>query len=180
MSRVSLSRRDAEAIASLVETRHPGWLANQQDAIDRLRAALLPKPKKVAATKARKAAKGAKRAAHNAETAEIRAEVVSRATGIAGPMCEACACEFVGARGVEMDHFWGRGKTQQSAANCWLLCRSCHRNKTMNRPSASHWLHIFAQHCWRRGFEDEADKARARLASLSDVAEAAALSRREG
>jgi hypothetical protein len=76
--------------------------------------------------------------------------------------------------GLELDHFFGRGKAKQSAENCWALCRKCHHYKTENRPSAARWLEDFLQHCLRYGYAAEAERARARLEGICAVRKAEA------
>lgn len=175
-SRISLSRRDAEAIASLVETRHPGWLANQQDAIDRLRAALAPKPKRTAAKKERRARVASKRAAKREETAAIYAAAEARAAG----KCEACGEWFWDGDPAELDHALGRGRYRQSISNCWLLHRSCHRRKTDNMPSAAAWLFRLEDHFTRHEYRVEADIVRGRLAASEALSRASAISEGRG
>ena len=175
--RVSLSRRDAEGLLDLLGHFYsPPAGSSDAQVIDRLRSALTPSPKKRAAKVARKAAKGAKRATKRERTSAIYDAVAKRADG----KCEACGLVFSWENRAEMDHFFGRGKVAQSEANCWLICWACHLRKTRNLPSAKAWLDRFVTHARFHRYTASAAMALARLASLSDVAEAAALSRREG
>lgn len=70
---------------------------------------------------------------------EIREAVFERAQYT----CEACKA----APATELDHFRGRAKAPESVANCWALCRPCHRNKTDNVGGRIEWLSIYARHC---------------------------------
>lgn len=102
------------------------------------------------------APKRAKKASKREETQAIRAAVMERARG----RCEACGVPSVV---LELDHQHGRGKAPQSVENCRALCPLCHREKTLSRPSAAHWLKDFAAHCDVYGYAAEAKRARARL-----------------
>ncbi len=92
----------------------------------------------------------------SAETRRIREAVFKRAENI----CEACHDEAA----MAMDHFFGRAKAPQSAANCWALCCDCDFRKTYNRPSSAHWQRLFIAHTEKHGYETEAARARDRLA----------------
>ena len=156
-SRVSLSRRDAEALERGPEVDAGAYAR----ALNRLRSALKPSPKRTAAKKERRATKAERRAAHNAETADIHREVAIRADG----KCEACGSYFAPFSPAHMDHQAGRAKLPQSVTNCWLLCFACDRDKTENRPSRAHWLQKFAEHCDRHNYWSEAKRARRDLAT---------------
>ena len=55
-------------------------------------------------------------------------------------------CRICGAtEGLELDHFWGRGR-DRTDSGCWALCHVCHVNKTENRPSRLWWLGWFRLH----------------------------------
>lgn len=79
-------------------------------------------------------------------------------------------CEAIGTsqrcpqRAEELDHFFSRAKAEETAATCWALCRTCHHEKTNNRPSASFWLGSFIKHAERHGYTAEAERAANRLA----------------
>lgn len=103
----------------------------------------------------KKAAKRAKKKTKAEETRDIRAAVFARAGG----KCEVCGCFDASS----MDHFWGRGKAQQSVENCWALCLVCDRNKTLNHAGSDWWLSTFRNHCETHGYADQALKASRRL-----------------
>jgi 5-methylcytosine-specific restriction endonuclease McrA len=157
-SSVKLSLKAARFVLELVD----GSLgiygpAHEQAEMDLKEA--IAKATRASATRRRMAApKREKRKTKRDETATIRAVVVDRARG----RCEACS--FLPLLGLlEMDHFFGRGRTAQSVANCWLLCRMCHRAKTDNRPDAAFWLRRFIWHCHNHGYSDESFRAVALL-----------------
>ena len=93
-----------------------------------------------------------------AQTREIREAVFERA----GSGCEGCLVYFP----VALDHFFGRGKEPQAEASCWALCEKCNHFKTINDPSAAHWLRLFIAHCEKHGYVAEAEKAAAKLEVL--------------
>lgn len=88
-----------------------------------------------------------------ADTRVLRETIVLRADG----RCECCTM-FVGQLG-EMDHFFGRAKVEQSVETCWYLCRSCHRDKTDNKPIALVWVAAFMAHCRAHGYSAALDMA---------------------
>jgi hypothetical protein len=106
----------------------------------------------------RKAAKREKTQQSIDETKAIRAALELRAKDL----CEFCGYGFVDGDD-QVDHFWGRAKAKQTERNCWLLCSSCHRSKTLNRPSALAWVHAFKTHCDRYGFLTESRKAESKI-----------------
>lgn len=92
-------------------------------------------------------------------TADVRAAVLERANGL----CECgCARPFV-LRGPELDHFFGRARSE-SVESCWVLRSDCHHRKTNNVPNAAVWLEKFRAHCVHYNYWDEAKKAGRRLA----------------
>ncbi|HET9554313.1 MAG TPA: hypothetical protein VFP50_15230 [Anaeromyxobacteraceae bacterium] len=95
-------------------------------------------------------------------TKALRAALWTRAEG----RCE-CGCgrSLITFATAEMDHFWGRAKAPQTPETCWLLARECHRRKTDNIPSRTHWLNLFLWHLESHGFgrSDSARRARAVL-----------------
>jgi len=105
--------------------------------------------------------KAERKAAKAEETSAIRDAVMARSRG----RCE-CGCgQVLGQFGDgQLDHFWGRAKAPQSTQNCWMLAETCHRLKTLNKPSAESWLRDFIRHCERHSLLAEVVKARARLA----------------
>lgn len=58
---------------------------------------------------------------------------------------------------------FGRGKSEESEDTVWLLCRTCHRNKTDNKPDAGRWLRWFLEHCARHGYRSSYERAFKRL-----------------
>lgn len=175
--RISISAKDARAIVAAA-TEDGADADAYGRAIERIRRALAPRPEKPQ-RKATRAAKQSKREAKNAETARIRAEVVKRADGC----CEACVRRLSPQFDPgELDHFWGRGKAPQSVANCWLLCRLCHRRKTDSLPARTYWLERFETHARFHGHMAEARKARSTIDSLAlaDAAEQAGKAVRHG
>ena len=164
MSRVSISRKTAQFLAKLVAEKdgYGNW-GGAQRAVDELRAALKPK-RSVAPARKRKAAKAKTR---KEETSEIREAVFARAGG----HCE-CGCGGQDGPGMpltfanqpgELDHFWGRGKAQQTVENCWALSRLHHRAKTLGIPDRAGWISAFIRHCEKHGYSGEAGRAKAEL-----------------
>lgn len=96
----------------------------------------------------------------NRETKRIRSAVMERAQGC----CENCA-KWIGRDGEDghLDHFEGRKHSAQSVENCWGICPRCHSAKTLNDPSAVHWLLRFLVHCRRKGLVDQAEKTMEQL-----------------
>lgn len=107
--------------------------------------------------------KEAKRKAKREETSEIREAVMNRARG----NCEACGRPCSEVSPLEMDHFFGRAKTQQTTMNCWALCHGCHLDKTNNHPSSAWWLSRFYGHAEWHGYWDVAKRAKRRLAFVN-------------
>lgn len=149
MTRVTISVKHARALAS--ETPHPLL----DEAIAELRRQLAPRPKSSAVRKTE-----TKRRSKREETRAIYDLVDDRAAG----RCEACGLLFWPLNAPELDHFWGRGKARQTVENCWLIHRTCHREKTDGRPTAAYWLERFIVHAYNRGYSSEVSKAQARLA----------------
>ena len=170
--RVSLSRRDAEALVRLADANRWAWArTGANEAIDRLRSALKPSPKRTASKKERRTEKAKKRAEKNAETAAIREAVFKRARGF----CEVPGCGniFTTFDPGELDHFHGRIRVKQSVESCWAICRADHRAKTDSRPSRAFWLEKFIQHCDRHEIGGPAfTLATMNLAALTLQAEA--------
>lgn len=150
--RVSISRRTALELLSRLPTD-----SGMDRAGEELRRALQLPQTKVEPT--RKQEKAKKTRAKRASTKEIRAVVLRRA----GARCESCYRTDA----LELDHFFGRAKVPQSVANCWLLCRSCHRAKTDGRPSAAFWLREFIGRATKHGYTAEAGRAQRRLDALT-------------
>ena len=94
----------------------------------------------------------------------IRAAVCLRADG----SCECCSAHvgFDGELG-HLDHAFGRAHVAEAVSNCWILCPTCHHEKTNNIPRATWWLARFAEHCGKYGYHAEADRCDARLAVLA-------------
>lgn len=99
---------------------------------------------------------------------QVRQEVFERARG----KCE-CRCgRTIDEETGRLDHFFGRAKAEESVANCWALHLECDETKTLNRPSAAHWLKSFVKHLcrhvdsWDDSYFSALDKAMAKLASL--------------
>ena len=93
----------------------------------------------------RKAAK-AGRAERTGARAALRAAVFSRAAG----RCECCGLEIT-TRSGELDHYFGRARSE-NVETCWLLCRTCHGEKTENRPNRRWWLERFRRHAVLHGY----------------------------
>jgi hypothetical protein len=115
---------------------------------------LLQKPKK---KKVRAPAAGP--SAHSMRTAEIRAAVEERASGV----CEACG-RIVGIHFCPwtMDHWLngsGRRRQKQAVENCWALCGrpgfpgSCHDARQTYTPSVDFWNAKFAAHAAKYGYD---------------------------
>lgn len=100
----------------------------------------------LARTLPRRKAAAAGRAERTGARAAVRQAVVSRAGG----RCEACGVE-VSARVGELDHFFGRARSE-NVETCWLLCRTCHGEKTENRPNRRWWLERFRRHAVLHGY----------------------------
>jgi hypothetical protein len=156
-----ISKRSARWLLGLVEQLGGGEA--ERVAAD-LKHALRLRPGLKVAKKERET----KRTARNRGTAAIHEAVMARAQGA----CEACQAQA--GRRLEMDHFFGRVRAEQSDATCWAICPPCHRQKTENSPSAAHWLEEFIRHAERHGFDDEAALAARRLESGALMIEAIA------
>jgi hypothetical protein len=88
-------------------------------------------------------------------TPELRQRLVARARG----RCEACGekpCQ-------ECDHFFSRARAEENEATCWMLCTSCHFQKTVNHPNAAHWFRRFIEHCRKYLYCESQQRAEARL-----------------
>lgn len=125
-------------------------------AVEALREAIQPSPKKRAVRRAVKAAKQSKRETKNAETAAIRRAVFARAEG----RCELCRINLPS----EMHHAFGRVRVAQSERNCLALCRSCHHDLTENDPSAFYWWSKVRTHFRFHGLDAEAAEAEREIA----------------
>jgi 5-methylcytosine-specific restriction endonuclease McrA len=161
---VRISRKTALFLRALVDDKEKtgDWRAESQRCVDELRASLAPKPKKTLPFKSRKAVTATKKRSKRDETAEIREAVMARASN----RCECgCGLQFEGdfwrsyANEAELDHMFGRGRAKQSVRNTWALARACHRRKTLNTPSAAHWLNLFIAHAEKHGYSEEAGMA---------------------
>lgn len=149
MSRVSLSRRSAQVVESLLSTMD-ALSPSEERARDEICAALSPRPRSSAVKKTAR-----KNAAKAKDTKAIRAAVMERAGG----RCEHCGWAFQPFNPGELDHFFGRARAE-SVETCWALCRDCHREKTQNDPSAVHWLESFAELAEGLGYTYSAARAR--------------------
>lgn len=141
---------DAIRDRDLVETR----------VLDEIRGLALNEPKR----RKKRAPLGSPRRVRHAELLATGA-IWSACAQRAGGKCEACGAAPTVFAPLEMDHFFGRGKGRplQSVANCWLLCRPCHRMKTDNRPGGRHWFERFEKHAQLHGYQREAQEARKHL-----------------
>lgn len=84
------------------------------------------------------------------EWAALREAVFTRANG----RCEACN-RFFGNGLLQVDHWEGGGgrrQASQGVETCWALCAGCHRERTLNSPSAAHWNLIRQSFCSRLGY----------------------------
>lgn len=173
---IRISRKAAKALLDAVdksEILESMLTAHGSKVFSELRRALAPKrikPEK----RARLQKKKAKREMKKEETARIREAVMERAGG----HCE-CGCGMTFGEGSllrvpEMDHFFGRGKVQQSVSNCWLLAKICHHGKGKGRPSRGFWCGRFIKHCEKHGYRREAAKAQADIESGQMIRAAAA------
>lgn len=94
---------------------------------------------------------------------KVYAAVAKRADG----HCEACGRHCLPEDG-HRDHFRGRARSGTTVEAVWLLCASpCDADKTVNRPTAAHWLRVWRRHCERYGYEHEAYLASIRLEALA-------------
>lgn len=94
-------------------------------------------------------------------TKKLRTAVFRRAS----EACEGCGRHITEETG-HLDHFFGRAKAEESLENCWALCLACDDAKTVNRPSAAHWLERFITHADRYAYEAAAERAHAKLLVL--------------
>lgn len=62
--------------------------------------------------------------------------------------CECGECGL-GVPPGEIDHFFSRGRAEENEFSCWVLRPFCHQRKSLNHPSAAHWLLLFIKHCKR-------------------------------
>ncbi len=158
--RVSISRKTAEALLSLAadhENCPTSGASLSIASLEEMRRALAPKKVKPWATS--KKIKAAKKKTKRANSAGIRAVAAMRSGG----RCENCQSEFSDFNPGEWDHFFGRGKAGESPETTWVLCRTCHRSKTNNFPSAAAWLRSFMIHADRLGHADAYAKTKSRL-----------------
>lgn len=157
-----------QALLALEENTRSQWSLGYPGAggaANELAAALKPKRSvKLAATR-----RTAKRETKKEETARIREAVMARCAGY---------CEWCGTAGpdrrLELDHFFGRVRVQQSERTCWMLCPACHFSKTRNVPSATVWLERFIGHAGSLGYHEEAGMATRRLGMVQARAELSA------
>lgn len=163
-----ISKRTLKAVLDFCESGGRNGVQVSIASIHEMRRALKPK-KSVKASRVRRETK---RLTKREETAEIRKAVMRRAEF----QCECCGAVATSLMPLELDHFWGRGKAQQTECNCWALCHHCHHDKTNNAPSAAHWLREFAMHAQKYGLSVERQTAIRRLAFVETRG---ALSRQE-
>jgi hypothetical protein len=101
--------------------------------------------------KAREQEQADKRKKHRESTGEIRERCMRRANGC----CEACGRRFTGSNPAQLDHWLGgigRRRQRQSYETCWMLCATCHRGRTVHRPSVAYWNDLRAAFCERFGY----------------------------
>ena len=90
--------------------------------------------------------------------------------------CE-CGCSRSLGDFGEADHFLGRKHAAETEFLVWIIHRSCHHEKTNNRPSAAHLIGLFVLHCRRYAVGEngyvvaiaEAEKKRAWLEARKGV-----------
>lgn len=136
-------------------------------AIQELRAALAPKSKTSAKRKTEKRNRSKRK-----ETSAIYEQVAKRAGGKCECGCEGEAAPSFATAQIQMDHFWGRGKTRQTVENCWMLSAFHHDLKSRNVPDAEAWLEAFRNHCRKHGYLAEAGKVTTRIVSRDFIARA--------
>lgn len=73
--------------------------------------------------------------------AELYARLINRCRG----RCE-CQCGVAVPPG-EVDHFFSRGRSDESEQTCWVLSVRCHYAKTNGSPSSAEWFKRFIRHC---------------------------------
>lgn len=139
-------RRLLVDVASLADSGNEVAESCARDAADLLRRSP-PLPRKPRGAPKRKREKLATR---KEEMARVRRLVWIRSLG----RCECdCGAVLSGPDAGELDHF--RGGANRAAGtttgNCWRLAPSCHRMKTLNRPSRDYWVTKFQWHCERNG-----------------------------
>ena len=85
----------------------------------------------------RKVRRTRKANAYQSTRFEIRLAAMKRAAG----NCEGCGLELAFGEGDCDELFGGFGRRRQKMAieNVWVLHRSCHREKTINHPTAVYW-----------------------------------------
>jgi hypothetical protein len=59
---------------------------------------------------------------------------------------------------TEHDHFWGRGKEEETRENVWHLCAFHHGHKTDWQPDRLRWLCAFRDHAFNHKFWGEVEK----------------------
>lgn len=95
----------------------------------------------------RKLAKPKKRLITKAARADVRAQVAARAGG----KCECgCGLAFTSLNPAEWDEFYGRRHV--TVEETWMLRRSCHHDKSENRPDRETWDRLFMRHCATHGY----------------------------
>lgn len=172
MSRISLSKKDAQTIAQAWDLLPSDYVTRSQFglAFERLRMALKPRNRPMPLEAKKKAAE--RRQAHKDETSAIYEAVRNRA----GSLCE-CGCgtpfQEEGPDAPQMDHFWGRGRAPQTVQNCWMLTVRHHTRKGASDPSREHWLKAFLNHCSWWKYHNEVAKAARKLESLALSAQSA-------
>lgn len=136
----ALSPRTLAELYDVVAQHLVGDEAKRARLLVALHAAQAPK-RSAAPAKKRREKKA--RAVH-VKTRDIRVDVAARAKG----RCENCCAFGTDFAPLELDHFFGgrNKRSHESAATCWLLCRTCHRAKTDNFPSADYWGVAFSSH----------------------------------
>lgn len=181
-SSIRISRKAAQALANDVVWGGP-YVEEQlgpdiRRALEELRRALAPRPRKSLPFPSRREAKAAKKKTKRERTAEVYAAVAKRAGG----RCE-CGCGNVLAPASvggwwrpTLDHFWGKARSE-TVETCWLIAWIHHEDKTHNRPSRAAWLDRFQVHCWAHGYSKQAAKARAELESDVEIEQAAEISK---
>jgi hypothetical protein len=165
MRSVRISLKTARALRDLV-AQFPATLERE---LRELSDAMAPK-KSVRASAAR-------RVVRQATKKEMRAEIRTALEARANGSCEACGMSERFSGPLEWDHMFGRVRVRESERSGWMLCHTCHRDKTANRPSAATWLEAFVGHCERYGYREEAGMATRRLGALELSDRAAAVAK---
>jgi hypothetical protein len=109
---------------------------------------------------------------------KVYAEVDARSGG-------GCEHAFAGVycmnEATEHDHFWGRGKAEESVETVWHLCKFHHDNKTANDPDRAHWIERFKRHCYVHGYGEQMARCERALAlEFAQHPEARGAARAEG